>query len=242
MSQSTRRGKRQRDPPTLTVDLQNDEMSHASHDSVDDDDPLLSLLTLEEEQNQLNHGTETEAEENGSNHTSDEGADDPNAEQEHTEKASIAPADTYFPNNLVFFSIDLEHGGDFAGILQLSAEAFVVDSSGRTGKRLDLFNEFVKPPSGCIFIPDSLSDKHGLTLQTQELQSAKLLPQVWGRFVTFVESLLANGKKGVMVAWGGKACDCEWLFRVTELRAWNCNGSLRMPTGLDYFMDPGKVI
>jgi len=51
------------------------------------------------------------------------------------------------------------------------------------------------------------------------------------------------------VAWAGKSCDCEWIFRVTESPRWNgsqqtASGEpqLRLPSGLEYFVDPSKVI
>jgi hypothetical protein len=42
-----------------------------------------------------------------------------------------------------------------------------------------------------------------------------------------------------MVAWGGKARDCEWLFRVTEVDHY---GVLSIPQGLDFFLNPCFVI
>ena len=135
----------------------------------------------------------------------------------------------------VFFSIDLEHGGDRAGILQLSAEAF-----SKNGERLgDTFDEYVKPPAGAP-IPATQTAVHGLSLADRRIQNADTIEQVWPRFVAYIEGKLDGGsKKGVMVAWGGKACDCEWLFRVTEV--WHPE-TLHMPAGLDYFLDPGRVI
>ena len=135
----------------------------------------------------------------------------------------------------VFFSIDLEHGGDRAGILQLSVEAFSKDG-GRLG---DTFDEYVKPPAGAP-IPATQTAVHGLSLADQRIQNADTIEQVWPRFVAYIEGKLDGGaKKGVMVAWGGKGCDCEWLFRVAEV--WHPD-TLHMPAGLDYFLDPGDVI
>ena len=146
-------------------------------------------------------------------------------------------------NNVVFFSIDLEHGGDWAGILQLSSVAFTLD-----GTELETFNEYVKPPTGAI-IPDAQSEVNHLSQQSAAIQNAQPIAYVWPQFVEYVERQLCNGtKKGVMVAWSGKACDCEWVFRVTELKRWTHTPSgaaipgMRMPRGLDYFIDPGNVI
>jgi len=135
----------------------------------------------------------------------------------------------------VFFSIDLEHGGDKGGILQLSVEAFT-----RVGDRLgEPFNAYIKPPAGAT-IPRAQTEVHGLSLSDPRIQNAAPIEQVWPQFTNYIESKLENGlKKGIMVAWGGKACDCEWLFRVTEVLY---RGALSMPNGLDFFLDPGFVI
>ena len=135
----------------------------------------------------------------------------------------------------VFFSIDLEHGGDRAGILQLSVETF-----NEKGERLtDTFDEYVKPPAGAP-IPATQTALTGLSLTDPRIQNADTIQQVWPRFVSYIESKLDGGsKKGVMVAWGGKSCDCEWLFRITEV--WHPE-TLHMPAGLDYFMDPSGVM
>ena len=65
--------------------------------------------------------------------------------------------------NIVFFSIDLEHGGSWAGILQLSAQAFLQD-----GTILGEFNRFVKPPEGA-HVPASLTGTHGLTQHSNQI-------------------------------------------------------------------------
>jgi hypothetical protein len=113
----------------------------------------------------------------------------------------------------VFFSIDLEHGGDKAGILQLSMEAFT-----RVGEKLgEPFNMYIKPATGSS-IPRAMTDVHGLSISDPRIQSASGILDVWPQFKQYIESKLDNGaKKGIMLAWGGKACDCEWLFRVTEV-------------------------
>ena len=44
---------------------------------------------------------------------------------------------------------------------------------------------------------------------------------------------------GILSAWGGKACDCEWLFQVV---AETHVGKLFMPNGVKYFHDLLTVI
>ena len=149
-------------------------------------------------------------------------------------KYSIAHECLLRDNGSVFFSIDLEHGGVTAGILQLSVEA-----SDKYGKRIGEFNEYVKPPGNANISAQS-SVIHGLTMADARITSADTIDVVWPRFVSFIEERLDSGnKKGIMVAWGGKACDCEWLFKITE--EW-FHGSLVMPRWLDFFLDPSIVM
>jgi hypothetical protein len=64
--------------------------------------------------------------------------------------------------------------------------------------------------------------------------------EVWKRCVLFIEGHLDNGsKKGIITAWGGQSCDCEWLFWITEDTH---HGVLFMPRWCPYFMDPKKVV
>jgi hypothetical protein len=66
------------------------------------------------------------------------------------------------------------------------------------------------------------------------------LVDVWKRFVMFIEGHLDHGsKKGIIAAWGGQSCDCEWLFRITKDTH---HGVLFMPRWCPYFMDPKKVV
>jgi hypothetical protein len=61
------------------------------------------------------------------------------------------------------------------------------------------------------------------------IQSAQSIEQVWPQFISFCESFLAQGqKRGVFIAWGGKQCDFEWTFKITEE---DCGDKLVMPVG-----------
>jgi hypothetical protein len=90
----------------------------------------------------------------------------------------------------VFFSIDLEHGGDNAGILELSVEAFT-----RVGEKLgEPFDMYVKPPDRSS-IPAALSNVHGLTLDDPRIKNASGIHDVWPQFKQYIESKLENGRK-----------------------------------------------
>jgi hypothetical protein len=66
------------------------------------------------------------------------------------------------------------------------------------------------------------------------------ISEAWKRFVLFIEGYLDNGsKKGIIAAWGGQSCDCEWLFGITKDTH---HGVLFMPRWCPYFMDPKVVL
>ena len=151
------------------------------------------------------------------------------------EKRTHSYAHHHIENKMaVFFSVNLEHGGTNCGILQLSAEAVDCD-----GNHLREFNEYVNPPMHTV-ISDSNSAIHGLTLQDPRIRDADPIEDVWPHFIEFIEQRLDRGsKRGIIVAWGGKSCDCEWLFIVTEELF---PDKLNMPRWCDYFMDPSAVL
>jgi len=75
----------------------------------------------------------------------------------------------FVTNRIVLYSIDLEHGGPTAGILQLSCIAFMPD-----GKELGQFDQYVFPVKNTT-ISKETSQIHKLTLQSLCIQNAKPL-------------------------------------------------------------------
>jgi len=137
-------------------------------------------------------------------------------------------------NKIVLFSIDLEHGGPAAGILQLSCIAFMPD-----GIELGQFDQYIFPVKNTT-ISSETTQVHKLTLQSPCIQAAKPLRIVWHDFVEFIEKFLDRGKKrGIFIAWNGKSCDLDWLFKITK--DGNVN-NLSMPQWCPFFLDPKAVI
>jgi len=88
----------------------------------------------------------------------------------------------------VLYSIDLEHGGPAAGVLQLSCIAFMLN-----GKELGQFDQYIFPVKNTTISP-ATSQIHKLTLQSLCIKAAKPLRIVWQNFVEFIESFLDDGK------------------------------------------------
>jgi hypothetical protein len=135
----------------------------------------------------------------------------------------------------IIFHVNLKHGGDACGVLQLSV--VVYDPTGH--KVVGKFDEYIKPPDNA-FWSSHASDIHGLYSNDVRITLAGTIIEVWKRFVSFIEGFLDVGsKKGIIAAWGGQSCDCKWIFRVTEDTH---HKELYIPRWCPYFMDPKKVV
>ena len=86
------------------------------------------------------------------------------------------------------------------------------------------------------------------------IKTAPTLEAGWASMVAFYESWLTNAefkdgagavvfaagpKKGVCEAWGGKGCDAQMMFQLTEETH---VGKLLKPKDLDFFLDPISII
>jgi hypothetical protein len=143
--------------------------------------------------------------------------------------------DDFLKDRVVIFNLDLEHSGNEAGIVQLSVVAFDASDSAVRSE----FSEYVKPPQNARWSTKCM-EIHGIHPTQERIKNAGPIEAVWPRFVEFIESRLENGKKnGIIAAWGGETCDCEWLFRIVHETH---RGRLFLPRWCPYFMDPMKVI
>jgi hypothetical protein len=157
------------------------------------------------------------------------------ASSESSKKSSCSIAHEFLAQKkVVYFSLDVETGGPECGILQISIVAASAD-----GDILDTYNEYVKPPDSAIWDPKA-QEVSGLHNNLPFIRSAKPIEEVWPSFKAFIENQLNRADmKGIMVAWNGASCDMDYIFHVTEI---SHKGKLEMPRGIDFFLDPCRVI
>jgi hypothetical protein len=136
---------------------------------------------------------------------------------------------------LVYIHLDVEAGGPDCGLTQISAVCDDPSAAGLDVEELPSFDEYVRPPTGVRWCPKA-KEITGLHAGHASIRTAKPIEEVWPRFVAWVEEKLQNGaKRGVIVAWGGKSCDVEWIFKLTEI---SHVGRLHKPRWAPYFWDP----
>jgi hypothetical protein len=152
-----------------------------------------------------------------------------------TKRTKSIAHDDWVCHQAMIFHDDNEYGGDACGVLQMSVVAYDPTDIKVVGE----FHECIKPPANAVWSSHA-SDVHSIYPNDVRITSAFEIKDVWERFVSFIEGLLDEGtKRGVIAAWGGQSCDCEWLFRITEDTH---HRVLLMPRWCPYFMDPKKVI
>ena len=125
---------------------------------------------------------------------------------------------------LVFISFDIETGGEFCGILQLSAEISriellpkinakgIVSSTGDTAsnikREVETFNSFVNPGEGAIY-GDHAVAIHGLHASHPSIRNADEIHAVWQRFCKWIRVNVAPDEVMVLVAYNGETCDLK---------------------------------
>ena len=148
----------------------------------------------------------------------------------------------------VFLSLDVETGGEYCGILQLSAEIchLTIQTSGRSSSKdtaaaiqrdANTFNAYVRPADGAIY-SEACTNIHGLTADSPCIQQASDIDVVWSQFVNWINTSTARDEQIVIVAYNGEKCDMKWLWKLTQAPFTH----LSLPTRIKYFMDPYKVM
>ena len=148
----------------------------------------------------------------------------------------------------VFLSLDIEHAGEYVGVIQLSAELFRLDLlPNGTGARsdtaanirrcVDTFNKYVKPESSMEWDSKAVQT-HGLTASDQRISGADTIGVVWSHFCLWLGDNVAPDESCILIAWNGEGCDLKWLWKLTQAPG----SRFVWPGQVKFFMDPLRVI
>ena len=145
----------------------------------------------------------------------------------------------------VFLSLDIEIGGEHAGIIQLSSEIVrmklcpgrgVSQDRAEEVERVSTFDSYVKPE--CDIWDQRCIDIHQIHPEDERIVSAHNIDNVWSQFKTWINRHVAMSETIILVAWNGENCDLKWLWRITQAP----RSRLSFPPQIKYFMDPYRVI
>ena len=147
-----------------------------------------------------------------------------------------------------FLSIDIETGGDFAGIIQLSAELVHMKLLS-TGKKIAsdkaedcrhgcTFNRYVQPGCAPEYWDQRSIDVHGILPTDPRITGADEMRIVWPQFLLWFSEHSSAAEPIFLVAWNGGTCNLKWLCRLTQAP----NLQYSWPENLRYFIDPCRVI
>jgi len=91
----------------------------------------------------------------------------------------------YMPSKMVYVSFDVETGGEYCGIIQMSANIFRINNN--VGEiESESFDRYVKPRDGAIWSSSS-TDVHGLHANSPQIKNAKGIEIVWNDFVSYID-------------------------------------------------------
>ena len=162
-------------------------------------------------------------------------------------------------NKLVFISFDIETGGEYCGIIQLSAQIIRMtcnnvdgtdgdwlfkqsNNKSFTTTRGPTFDKFVYPGEKAIWNEHLTTNVHGLHEEHEEIKRAKLngqnITKVWNDFCRWVDGNTQHDEIATIVAYNGETCDLRWIWRHTQAP----NSPGRFPSKIKFFMDPLNVI
>lgn len=98
-------------------------------------------------------------------------------------------------NRVVYCSFDLEHGGEYCGIIQISAQLFrkkIADSTVQHFIRDNqTFNRYVRPPDGAIWNEVACRATHKLHANSPEILAANPFDFVWHEFCEFISEYVS---------------------------------------------------
>lgn len=144
--------------------------------------------------------------------------------------------------DVVYCSFDLETGGEYCGIVQISAELFSPNPADALGldfiSNPDTFNSYVQPPEGALWNDDACRNSHNLTSNSECIKSAPRFDVVWGQFCSWISRHVGPSKTCIFVAYNGATCDLRWLWRHLQAP----RTTLSMPDCMRFFLDPLHVI
>ena len=154
---------------------------------------------------------------------------------------SIAHFDLH-NHKIVFLSLDLETGGEYCGIIQLSGQLFrqnPVDAQGNTFLLVtETFNEYVSLPDGAFWNDEASRLSHGLCTRSPVIQNASPFAIVWTKFCSWIQCHVCPSEKCILCAYRDETCDMRWIWK-------HClapRSQLNIPSQIKYFMDPLEVI
>jgi hypothetical protein len=147
----------------------------------------------------------------------------PNQPEEESHPIPHNKSITYWSlinNDIVFVSLDIKPGGEYCGIVQLSAILFhLVHSSNAKAKdrpshvRLhDTFDEYVHPGDNALWDP-TCTDVHVLSMESQKIVEARGNRIVWSQFSLWLEGNSDSKDVGVIIAYNGETCYLKWLWK-----------------------------
>jgi hypothetical protein len=197
-----------------------DEDSHNGNDSEAD---CFSTISLEDDavHGEAEEGLDLGIEELRLGEIEEGSPDDVNEDVAPTnhlkppKERSIAHS-AFSDRSAVFLSLDIEIGGEHAGIIQLSSEIVRMKLCPGRGvsqdrveevERVSTFYSYVKPE--CDIWDQRCIDIYQIHPEDERIVSAHNIDNVWSQFKTWLNRHVAMSETIILIAWNGENCDLK---------------------------------
>ncbi len=147
-----------------------------------------------------------------------------------------------------YLSIDIETGGEIAGIIQLSAEIVhmklvsmgrkLASDKAEDCRRGCTFNRYVQPGCAPEYWDQRSIDVHSILSIVPRITGADEMRIVWPQLLLWLAEYSLAAQPIFFVAWNGGTCSLKWHWRLTQAP----NLQYSWPENVRYFVDPCCVI
>ena len=175
------------------------------NDLFSDDDSFFSLTSVENSELQdIRRGWNDRAmaletnesiiidAENDVNFQENEGFwDDDNEDEAKPPNGKSIAHKHIFKNRIVYVSFDIETGGEYCGIVQISCQKFqLTEHNNEISAEVEpvTFNKYVKPPPDAIWDTEMCKRVHKLHPDHEHIQDADDIVTVWKLFCDFINT------------------------------------------------------
>ncbi len=112
-------------------------------------------------------------------------------------------------------SMDIETGGEFYVLIQLSAQIFRLSPTNEAMIEQEEFNKYIKPPRGAIWDQQAV-DIHGMNAASPKIVEAERITHVWSNFCQFLERHINPTETCLLIAYNGETCDLQWIWKLSQ--------------------------
>ena len=121
--------------------------------------------------------------------------------------------------------LDIEVGGEYCGLVQMSAEIVradllptgsskTKDTAANVQRDPNIFDKHIRPSDDALW-DEHCTAIHGLHANHPSIVAADDIGTVWAQFLAWINSRIGRDEVVILVAYNGETCNLQWLWKLT---------------------------